>query len=290
MIRSMTGYGKAEVTTEKFYVKVEMRSLNSKFFDLNLRCPSQFRDKEMVLRNFLSEKLQRGKVDVQVVFESVGAVQSFSINKKLIQTYVKDLKSALPDALINMDTLLSIAMKMPDVISTAKDENFEKEWETVIEVSQKAIDEFNNFRENEGKELRKDFEARVKTILNLIVEAEKFEGERMETIKTRMRNGLTEAGSGKQFDENRFEQELIYYIERMDFSEEKQRLRTHCDFFMKTTGENDSNGRKLNFISQEMGREINTLGSKANHAEIQKLVVQMKDELEKIKEQLLNVL
>jgi len=286
MIKSMTGYGKAEYSSDNFYIKTEVRSLNGKFFDLNLRYPPQFREKEMGVRNMLSEKIVRGKCDVQLVFEATGAIQSHTINKELVKAYIKDINAIEK---VSPEAALRIAMQMPDVIITAKDENYEQEWESMLSTLTKALSEFNHFRETEGQQLQQDVEARIQTILQLLVSTEAFETERIEAVKGRIRSGLQDM-EGASMDENRFEQELIYYLERMNFSEEKTRLRSHCDFFVKTMNEQDSNGRKLNFISQEMGREINTLGSKANHAEIQKLVVMMKDELEKVKEQLLNVL
>jgi len=286
----MTGYGKAELIKKDLTVKAELRSLNSKFLDVNLRLPLNLREKEIPLRNLLSEKVVRGKVDCTVTIEYTGAQKNFSINKDLATGYFKELKSLAEELKQPENMLLGYVLKMPEVIMSGKNENMDEEWELLLQVMNNALKEHDHFRTQEGKKLEKEFEKMIALILDLLKKAETFEGERIEAVKTRIQQSLANMVNDEKIDRNRFEQELIYFLERMDFTEEKVRLRSHCEFFLKTMKEADSNGRKLGFISQEIGREINTLGSKANHAGIQKIVVQMKDELEKIKEQLLNIL
>lgn len=290
MIKSMTGYGKAEQTVKDFIVKVEVRSLNSKFLDVNMRLPQNFREKEMMLRNLLSEKLLRGKIDCTVTVEYSGAQKVFSINRKLAIGYFNELNTLAEELKQPKEHLLASVLKLPDVIAAGKNENIEEEWTHLTEAINNALNEHDDFRKQEGKTLEKEFKNMISVILDLLTKVESFESERTETIQSRLQQNLEKNIGEEKIDKNRFEQELIYYLERMDFTEEKVRLRSHCNFFLKTMEEQDSNGRKLGFISQEIGREINTLGSKASHADIQKIVVQMKDELEKIKEQLLNIL
>jgi uncharacterized protein (TIGR00255 family) len=290
MIQSMTGYGKAQLTVNGTTLKAEIRSLNSKFLDINLRLPFSLKDKEIEVRNLVTEKLHRGKIDLFISVEAGGDEKSVSINKELFIRYYEELKTLSKQLKADRKNLLQLVMQLPDVINTDKTNYTEEDLAPMMEVLREAVEDLRQFRIKDGEGLEQIFIGNVSTILSLLEQAEAFEKERLESIKSRLRNQLTELVSSEEYDRNRFEQELIYYLERMDFTEEKVRLRSHCDYFLKVMKENDSNGRKLNFISQEMGREINTLGSKANHAAIQKLVVQMKDELEKIKEQLLNVL
>lgn len=290
MIQSMTGYGKAEVTQSGKTIKAEIRSLNSKFLDLNLRLPVSFKDKEIEVRNLVTEKLQRGKIDLFISIETGAAEKNLAINKDLAKRYYQELKALSKELDAGKRNLFELAMQMPDVMSAEKNTYTEEDLAPMIRVLRDAVEDLRRFRIKDGEGLEKIFTGNVSSILSLLSEVETFEKERIENTKTRLRNQLTDLVSSAEYDRNRFEQELIYYLERMDFTEEKVRLRSHCDYFLKVMSENESNGRKLNFISQEMGREINTLGSKANHAAIQKLVVQMKDELEQIKEQLLNVL
>jgi len=289
MIQSMTGYGKAESIKEGKVIKTEVRSLNNRYFDLNLRSSSSIRDREPEIRNLVNEKLQRGKVEVFISVET-GEGEKVSINKDLLKKYYAELKSLSKELDSGTKNLLSLAMQMPEVLSNQRTDDRDDDWEAVKETLFLAINDLIQFRMREGKELEQAFAKHVTAILELLKHAEQFEPERRELIRSRLQTQLHELISKDGYDKNRFEQELIYYIERLDFTEEKVRLRSHCDFFLKTLEDKESNGRRLGFISQEMGREINTLGSKANHAEIQKFVVQMKDELEKIKEQLLNVL
>ena len=286
----MTGYGRGESVSDKLTVKVEVRSINSKFFDLSVRMPQLFREKELVIRNLASEKLERGKIDLNIAVEYKGESKTSSVNHELATSYFNDLKKLADTLQQPTDTLLGLVMKMPDVISASKEDMGEDEWKQLNEAVIKGLESIDNFRREEGVTLSKEVEANTNNILNTLTEIEKLEPERMTLQKARLRQQLEELLGKEGYDKNRFEQELIYYLERMDFSEEKVRLRSHCDFFFQTIQSKETNGRKLNFIGQEMGREINTLGSKANHAGIQKLVVTMKDELEKIKEQLLNIL
>lgn len=286
----MTGYGKAEIVQNGKNIKAEIRSLNSKFLDLNLRLPFSFKDKEMEVRNLVTEKLQRGKIDLFISIES-GAGDKFSaINKELAQHYYRELKELSKEMHADKKNLLALVLQMPEVMGSEKNNHGTEEMAPMLEAIQRAVDDLRQFRIKDGAGLQDIFRENINTILSMVNQVETYEKERIGLIKTRLRNQLNDLVSSEEYDRNRFEQELIYYLERMDFTEEKVRLRSHCEYFIKVMEEGDSNGRKLNFISQEMGREINTMGSKANHAAIQKLVVQMKDELEKIKEQLLNVL
>ena len=286
----MTGYGKAELSQNGKNIKAEIRSLNSKFLDLNLRLPFSFKDKEIEVRNLVTEKLQRGKIDLFISIDTGIDEKKISINKELAKRYYQELKALSKELDAGKKNLLELVMQLPEVVGSDKNNYTEEELAPMIQVLRDAVEDLRQFRIKDGAGLEQIFRQNVAAILSLVEQAEAFEKERIESIKVRLRNQLTELVASEEYDRNRFEQELIYYLERMDFAEEKVRLRSHCDYFLKVLVENDSNGRKLNFISQEMGREINTLGSKANHAAIQKLVVQMKDELEKIKEQLLNVL
>ena len=286
----MTGYGRGESTSDKMIVKVEVRSINSKLLDLNVRMPQMFREKELVIRNLAAEKLERGKIDLNIHIEYKGENKTNSINHELAITYFNDLKKLADTLQQPTERLMHLVMKMPDVISASKDEIGEDDWKQLNEAVVKGIESMDEFRREEGATLAKEIEANTNNILSTLTQIETLEPERMQLQKAKLRSQLEELLGKEGYDKNRFEQELIYYLERMDFSEEKVRLRSHCDFFFSTIQSKETNGRKLNFIGQEMGREINTLGSKANHAGIQKLVVTMKDELEKIKEQLLNIL
>ncbi|MCX6296814.1 MAG: YicC family protein [Bacteroidetes bacterium] len=287
----MTGFGKAigEIPGKK--VTVEIRSLNSKQLDLNLRLPYLYKEKELELRSDISKQLERGKVDVTVFTESTLDVLPVSINKLLAKNYYKELKSLAKELEEGDQNLLALVLKMPDVMKAEREivELDETEWKQVRTTVDKAIEAFQKFRNDEGNTLANEFVNRIGLIDNLLSEVIKMDAPRVENIRTRIKNNLAEAIDKEKIDQNRFEQELIYYIEKLDITEEKLRLKTHIDYFVITMKEPGS-GRKLGFITQEIGREINTIGSKANDANVQKLVVQMKDELEKIKEQLLNVL
>lgn len=286
----MTGFGKATGEQNGKKVTVEIRSLNSKQLDLSLRMPSVYREKELELRTFISKQLERGKVDVSIHTESSEEKSEAVINTKLAITYynqLKDLSATLGEA---QDNLLPLVLKMPDVMKGEKVDMDETEWALIVGVVNEAIANFLKFRNDEGRILQEEFSKRINLIANHLQVVEGLDELRVKKIKERITNSLSEVIEKERIDENRFEQELIYYVEKIDITEEKLRLKTHCDYFLKTMTEEDNAGRKLGFITQEIGREINTIGSKANNADIQKSVVQMKDELEKIKEQLLNVL
>jgi uncharacterized protein (TIGR00255 family) len=289
MIKSMTGFGKAvcELPTKK--ITVEVRSLNSKQFDLNLRIPSLYRDKESDLRSELARTLDRGKIDVSIYSEFTGESGGLSINKPLAKSYYADLKGLANELNNTGSDLLALTMKMPEVMRAERQELDEAEWSKVRVAVEEALKEFQRFRTDEGKTIADDFEKRIGFIRSSLEEVEKADAARVSAVRERIRKNIAEFVEKEKIDQNRFEQELVYYIEKIDITEEKVRLKTHCDYFIQTMGESNS-GRKLGFITQEIGREINTIGSKANDATIQKIVVQMKDELEKIKEQVSNVL
>lgn len=291
MIKSMTGFGKAEVICRNQKIIIEVKSLNSKFFDVNTRLPNGFRDKELEVRNLLSAKLQRGKIDFSLILEESADMGNFSINKELAKKYFKELTELSGDFGIK-DTAdyLPVIMRMPDVLVPARNELDEEEWSIIKGTINQALDHLEEFRLEEGKSLEMDMVNRSKKIINILEEIKPFEKQRIETLKTRIKKDVFETVDKEDVDMNRFEQELIYYIEKLDITEETVRLKNHCLYFNEILKEGESQGKKLGFITQEMGREINTLGSKANDADIQKLVVQMKDELEKIKEQLYNIL
>lgn len=286
-MRSMTGFGKAVCELPGKKVTVEVRSLNSKQLDLNLRVPGLYREKESELRSEISKQTERGKVDVGIFSESTGESNSMTINRALAKGYYNELSSLAKELNEKNDHLLPLVLKMPDVLKSDRQELDEKEWKEVRACVDKAVQDFLRFRDDEGKTLEKDFVNRLGSIVKLLDEVKVLDVKRIPTVRERLQKSVDELK--EKIDQNRFEQELIYYIEKFDITEEKLRLQTHCDYFIATMQE-PSSGRKLGFITQEIGREINTIGSKANDAGIQKLVVQMKDELEKIKEQLLNVL
>ena len=285
MIHSMTGYGKSVLQLPSKTISIEIKSLNSKSLDLNMRMPSMYRSKELGLRKLISSKLKRGKVDFLLYFENTGGETFASVNTKVINNYMKQLEElAAGDEMQR----LQMAIKMPDAISTERDEIDETEWAEIQTEILKALDRIALYRLEEGKVLEADFGERIAIISSLLNQVLDIDPERITNVRERLHKGVSELK--EKYDENRFEQELVYYIEKFDITEEKVRLQNHLEYFIKTLNSNESNGKKLGFISQEIGREINTIGSKANFAPMQKLVVQMKDELEKIKEQLLNVL
>jgi uncharacterized protein (TIGR00255 family) len=291
----MTGYGKAVAELPGKKLIIEIKSLNSKGLDLSVKLPGAFREKEMEIRTLLSQRLERGKVELFVTAERSADIPAYSINKPLFLKYYEELKSLLSELKGEKgDDLSSLILKIPDVIQNDKAEFEESDWALVAEGIGKALKSVEEFRSAEGKILEADMRARLQMILELLLSIEPFENNRLNDIRERIRNGFQNITKSDLLqtkpDENRFEQELIYYIERLDITEEKVRLKKHCDYFIETMNEAGSQGKKLGFVSQEMGREINTIGSKANDAGIQKIVVQMKDELEKIKEQLLNIL
>lgn len=285
MIQSMTGFGKSITQLPSKKVTVEIKSLNSKNLDVNARIPSQYREKELQLRNTISKSLTRGKVDFSLFVEVTGEETTASVNRGVVKNYMQQLKSIVDG---DETELLKMAVRMPDAVTTEREEIDESEFKAIEAAVIEALEEINQFRTDEGEALEKDLKLRVNNIEALLQEVLRIDPERVEAVKERLRKGV--ADLKENVDENRFEQELVYYIEKFDITEEKVRLENHLAYFNESINSQDSNGRKLGFISQEMGREINTIGSKSNYAPMQQLVVQMKDELEKIKEQLLNVL
>lgn len=286
----MTGYGRAQRMTEDRKITVEIKSLNSKQLDLSARIPSLYREKEYEIRNLISRQLSRGKVEVSVNFETISATKSNSINVELFTNYYNELNSLATTVGYDItgEQLMSVILRMPDVMSSEGVKMTEVEASILMEAVVEAVDNINNFREQEGAVLMADLLARVEIIELLMARVLPFESERIDTVKNRLMENLQKMTI--PVDNNRFEQEIIYFLEKFDITEEKVRLKQHCDYFRQVATETEGVGRKLGFIAQEMGREINTMGSKANHSEIQKIVVEMKDELEKIKEQLLNIL
>jgi uncharacterized protein (TIGR00255 family) len=285
MIQSMTGFGKSLLQLPSKKITIEIKSLNSKSLDLNARIPGQYREKELLLRNIIAKSLVRGKVDFSLYVEVTGEETTSSINPIVVKKYMEQLRQI---ANIDDDELLKMAIRMPDTMKSEREEIEETEFIEIEKTLQQALTEINSFRTDEGNALEKDLMFRVSNIAQLLQEIIAMDPDRIEGVRERLRKGV--ADLQEKVDENRFEQELVYYIEKFDITEEKVRLENHLSYFLETINSSDSNGRKLGFISQEMGREINTIGSKSNYAPMQQLVVQMKDELEKIKEQLLNVL
>jgi len=285
MIESMTGYGKTTFELDKSSLTIEIKSLNSKNLDLNSRISSTLKSKELIIRKLLSEKLKRGKVDFHLYYDSNNTLKKSSLNTKLIKEYIAELKkiSAGPEI-----ELLKIASKMPEVIVSEKIIENENDWPLILKNINLTIEKIIEYRKYEGQSLEKDFKIRIDNIEKLLSEIELTDSVRLENIKSKITKDLSKLQM--EIDNNRFEQELIYYIEKLDITEEKVRLKNHLLYFKENLNTSNSNGKKLGFISQEIGREINTIGSKANNANMQKIVIQMKDELEKIKEQLLNVL
>lgn len=289
----MTGYGKAIAELPGKQITIEIKSLNSKGIDLNVKIPSMLREKELEIRNILSS-LQRGKVDLFIFVESTGDTPTYTLNKALAHGYYEALKELQREFREeNPEGLLPLVMRMPDILLSDREEIDPQQWEVIRAKLEEALEEVDKFRQMEGNVLREDMIRRVEEILSRLDAVEPLDGERKEIVRSNLQKSLDQflaTNGAARADTNRFEQELIYYLEKMDFTEEKVRLRKHCDYFLETLTETESQGKKLGFICQEMGREINTLGSKASHAGIQQIVVRMKDELEKIKEQLLNIL
>lgn len=285
MILSMTGYGRCVKQLPDKIVTVEIKSLNSKSFDLNLRMPSYYRDRELDIRNILSQRLERGKIDLSIQLESTANTAPALLNEKVVRDYLKQLKTIVDG---DETELLKMAVRMPDALLAKPEHADENEWQEIFNALQEAATQLFVFRKTEGKVLHDDFSLRIQNIQNMLANIEALDAERLEVVKLRLRKAVDNLEAA--VDENRFEQELIYYIEKFDITEEKVRLKNHLDYFSENLDSPESNGKKLGFISQEIGREINTIGSKANHAATQQLVVQMKDELEKLKEQLLNIL
>ena len=289
MIQSMTGFGRATLVLPKKKITVEAKSLNSKQIDINTRIPSFYKEKELDVRSYLSSTLRRGKIELAIFVENTGTDSQHKINQELVTTYMTSLQE-VGAGNVQTGELLSMAMRLPDAMKVEHQDFDKDEWLAVMNVVKEAVAALVDFRKTEGLSLEKDIKAQIATIERLHDEVPKYEQERLNTIKSRISAKLTDVLQSVDFDRDRLEQEMIYFIEKLDVSEEKVRLKNHCSYFIETMNSEESNGKKLGFISQELGREINTMGSKANHTEIQKLVVQMKDALEKIKEQTLNVL
>lgn len=281
----MTGFGKAVLQLENKKINIEIKSLNSKNLDLNARMPQQYREKELLLRNQIAKSLTRGKVDFGLYVESTMEAANSKINVPVINEYISQLNTI---SLAKEADILSIAMRLPDVLKTEKEEIDETEFDQIQQLLTTALQNINEYRLNEGKVLENDFRLRIESIGTILKKIIEIDPQRIQGVRERLQKGIAELK--ERVDENRFEQELVYYIEKFDITEEKVRLENHLNYFIENLDSNVSNGKKLGFIAQEMGREINTIGSKSNFAPMQQLVVQMKDELEKIKEQLLNVL
>ncbi len=291
MIKSMTGFGKAECELKDRKIVVEIKSLNSKNIDIYTKIPGVYREKELEIRNTISKKLQRGKIEFVLYYEITDDNKATSINAGVVKNYVEQLKSIATDLnLQSSEQLLQMAIRLPDTLNIEREEIDDNDWSIINETILKALNQLDDFRIQEGKYLKEDIEQRIKIIEDNKERITPFELNRTEKIKERLRDNLINNIDEKDYDKNRFEQELIYYLEKLDITEEKVRLTNHCNYFIEMINEPESNGKKLGFISQEIGREINTIGSKANDSDIQKFVVLMKDELEKIKEQMLNIL
>ena len=290
MIKSMTGFGKGEAMVDDKKIRVELRSLNSKQLDLSIKLPGKYRAAEAEMRSIITRELQRGKVDCFVSFEAATAETSAHINREAFKAYAKELREVCAEnaVIADSDYFLKAILRMPDVITSEEREVSEAELAAIIEATKAACAELNNFRIQEGAILIADLLGRIDLIEKYRHEVELFEGARVETIKNRIRENIEKLQL--EVDNNRLEQEMIFYIEKLDITEEKVRLDNHCNYFREVAAEEEAPGRKLGFIAQELGREINTMGSKSNEANMQRLVVKMKDELEKIKEQVLNIL
>ena len=285
MILSMTGFGRSEGVFEGKKITIDLKSLNSKSFDLNIKMPLRYKEKEFEIRKMLNDRILRGKVDCYINIESLDHSSDVNINHDLVTSYIDELKKIAGDG--PDFEYLKMAIRMPDVISSKADVLSEDEWIFLIEILNESLTKFENFRKTEGVILQDELERNIRKIETFLSQVEPYEDVRMDSVKERYRKSLNEFD---QIDETRFYQEMAYYTEKLDIAEEKVRLTQHLKYYQEVMINENFNGKKLGFISQEIGREINTLGSKANHAEIQKLVVMMKDDLEKIKEQTLNVL
>lgn len=286
----MTGYGKAECELSNKKITIEIKSLNSKQLDISTRIPNIYKSKDIEIRKMISEKLVRGKVELSLYYEQMGEEANASINVPIVKNYFEQLKRVYSEFNFEMSEMaIQSIIRLPDAVKMEHEELNEEDWHKISEVLEQAIEQTDQFRIQEGLALEQDIVSQIQLIIDLKELVAPFETERIEQVKTRLSDALKELKNNLQNDQNRFEQELIFYLEKLDINEEKVRLENHCKYFLETLLE-DAPGKKLGFISQEIGREINTMGSKANHTEIQKLVIQMKDALEKIKEQSLNVL
>lgn len=291
MIKSMTGYGKAECELPHKKVTVEIKSLNSKQLDVNTRISGIFREKDIEIRRTISDRLIRGKIDFILYVESLGDETNSNINSAVVKSYYSQLTVISNELGLPADErILQVIMGLPDAVKTEREELEESEWEQITKTIEKAIAGLDKFRKQEGQILKTDIVQNIEQITQLLDQVEPFEKERVAKVKERIYEGLKELSSTEQVNENRLEQEMIFYLEKLDVNEEKVRLRNHCSYFLQTLELDEAVGKKLGFIAQEIGREVNTLGSKANHSEMQKLVILMKDALERIKEQSLNIL
>lgn len=291
MIRSMTGFGKTEFEVGNKKITLEIKSLNSKQLDINTRIPAIYREKDIEIRRLISEVLIRGKVDFALYLDSLGTESTSRINAAIIKDYFRQLSDVHQELGLEINSsIMNSIMRLPETVKMVYDELDETEWLEVRENLIKTLNELNRFRDQEGLALKVDIENNIQNILDLLGQVEPHETQRMENVKNKIMDSLSELQLNGNVDKNRFEQELIYYMEKLDINEEKVRLSNHCSYFTETMAEDEPSGRKLGFIAQEIGREINTLGSKANESNLQRIVVQMKDNLEKIKEQVLNVL
>jgi uncharacterized protein (TIGR00255 family) len=291
MLKSMTGFGKTECEISGVKISIEIKTLNSKQFDTTIRLPNSYKQKELEVRTLLLKKLERGKVELTLSLDQSESVESYSINKTLAKKYFQEIQSLAAELGVEpVEEIISTILKLPDVLIPEQHELDENEWKQILLSVDDAASKCDEYRIIEGYKLEADFRQRIGLIIGFLENIIHFEGERIDKIKAKFRKDLSDIIDEQKIDENRFEQEIIYYLEKIDITEEKLRLKNNCEYFLQALADNESNGKKLNFISQEIGREINTIGSKANDSNIQKLVVQMKDELEKVKEQLFNIL
>jgi uncharacterized protein (TIGR00255 family) len=291
MIKSMTGFGKAEFEINNKKVTIEIKSLNSKQADINTRIPQLFREKEIEIRREVTDRLIRGKIDFSIYIENLGDTSNAVINEGIVKSYFNSLSKINADLDLPVnERLMQVVMRLPDTVKVQYEQLNEEEWVVLLKYIRIALDQVDQFRQQEGQALEADLIENIEQIVRLQSEIEPFEEQRIENVRIRLTEALSKLQLNGNVNPERFEQELIFYLERLDFNEEKVRLTNHCTYFLETMKEPDGNGKKLSFISQEIGREVNTLGSKANESNIQRIVVQMKDYLERIKEQVLNVL
>ncbi len=289
MLQSMTGFGRAIQSFDSKSVTVELRSLNSKFTDVRLKIPQNYKEKEQEIKKIILEKAERGKVDVNIEIQAVTGAEQFSLNTPLFKKYVKEIKQLAKEEDIPLGEIIPAILRLPNVVMPGEEDLDEKEWAVVLSTVQEALDKFTAFRMQEGQVLQQDMTTRIQTIKANLEKIEPHEKQRIIKIKEKMMRSLEEFMGKKNVDKNRYEQEVLFYLEKIDINEEKVRLSQHCEYFLEQLGnDKTAKGRKLSFISQEIGREINTLGSKAYSSDIQRHVVNMKDELEKIKEQVAN--
>lgn len=289
MLLSMTGYGRVTQTYGDKNISIEIRSLNSKFTDIRLKVPQNFREKEHEIRKILVEKIHRGKIDFLLEIKSLQGDDEYGLNEALFRKYHKELSQLSKELSLPDSDLIMAILRLPNVVATAEESIAEEEWKAVLEFLDEAINRFNNFRRAEGEAMETDLEGRINNILKYLNQLDPFEAERITKLRQRLHQNLEDYLGKDKIDENRFEQEILFYLEKIDITEEKVRLEQHCKYFLEELNKkNIIKGRKLSFIGQEMGREINTLGAKAYSSSIQRLVVGMKDELEKIKEQVAN--